>query len=103
MIPTIISTLADYAGYITSIIAFVILFVKPIREKIFGQRMVQEGQKCLLRSEMVRTYYKHLEDNELHQYEYENVCLCYKAYKELGGNSFIDHIYNEMQEWTVIQ
>jgi hypothetical protein len=26
---------------------------------------------------------------------------CYKAYKKLGGNSFIDHIYEEMETWEV--
>jgi hypothetical protein len=102
-----LETLGNYASSISCIIALIVMFVKPIREKVFGEKKreeeIREGQRCLLRSEIVRIYYRHLEDKTLHQYEYENLCLCYKAYKQLGGNSFIDHIYNEMQEWTIIQ
>ena len=39
----------------------------------------------------------------MRQYEYENLCACYVAYIQLGGNSFVKHIYEEMQEWKVIQ
>jgi hypothetical protein len=38
----------------------------------------------------------------IRQYEYENVVLLYKAYKALGGNTFVDHIYNEINEWEVV-
>ena len=100
---SLVNTLANHISDIVCILGFVAMVVKPIRERIFGNEIIKEGQKCLLRSEIVRTYYRHLQDKTLHQYEYENLCLCYKAYKQLGGNSFIDHIYNEMQEWTVVQ
>ncbi len=38
----------------------------------------------------------------IRQYEYENFTFCYKAYKSLKGNSFADHINNEIKEWEVI-
>lgn len=98
-----IEVIADLASDVTSIVALVIMLVKPIRERIFGSSIIKEGQKCLLRSEIVRTYYRHLNQKEMRQYEYENLCLCYNAYTQLGGNSFISHIYEEMQEWTVVQ
>lgn len=98
-----IEVIADLASDVTSIVALVIMLVKPIRERIFGSSIIREGQKCLLRSEIVRTYYRHLNQKEMRQYEYENLCLCYNAYTQLGGNSFVSHIYEEMQEWTVVQ
>lgn len=98
-----LKVIASYASNITCIVALIVMLIKPIRERIFGAKTVKDGQMCLLRSEIVRTYYRHLGEKKMHQYEYENLCLCYKAYKKLGGNSFIDHIYEEMQEWTIVQ
>ena len=48
------------------------------------------------------TYYKHREENTIRQYEYENFIFLYKAYKKMGGNSFIDKIYKEVQSWEVL-
>lgn len=98
-----LETMAAVAGSLTCLITFCSLAVRPVRERLFGAKEVREGQKCLLRSEIVRTYYRNLAENSLRQYEYENLTYCYKAYKQLGGNSFVDHIYEEMQDWTVIQ
>ena len=98
-----LETIASHAGDISCIVAVLMMIVKPIREKLFGDAKVKEGYKCLLRSEIVRIYYRHLEHKQLHQYEYENMCYCYKAYKELGGNSFVDHIFAEMEDWKIVQ
>lgn len=61
-----------------------------------------QGIKCLLRSKMLDTYYRHKDSGEIRQYELENFVFLYKAYKALRGNSFIDKIYNEVMEWKVI-
>lgn len=98
----LLQTMDQYSGYITGIAAAVLLFVKPIRDRIFGLDLIREGMKCLLRSDMLHIYYKHREQQTIRQYEYENFIFLYKAYKALGGNSFIDHIYNEVSEWEVI-
>ena len=94
--------LAEIAGAITGIAACICLIVKPIRNKVLGLDDVREGQMCLLRGEMLRTYYRHHDQNSIRQYEYENFLFCYKAYKALGGNSFIDKIYKEVQTWEVL-
>lgn len=60
------------------------------------------GVKCLLRSEMLRIYYRHKDTEKIRQYELENFVFLYKAYKALKGNSFIDKIYKEVMEWEVI-
>ena len=60
------------------------------------------GMKCLLRSEMLRTYYHNKDSEKIRQYEKENFVYLYKAYKALKGNSFIDDIYAEVRTWEVI-
>lgn len=95
-------TIAQYASCITTVAAAVVLLIKPIRERVLGLRSVQDGQKCLLRADMLHTYYKHREDEKIRQYEYENFILEYKAYKALGGNSFIEHVYQEVSSWDVL-
>lgn len=98
-----IGELAQFSGFLTAIAAAVALFVKPVREKLFGIREIREGNKCLLRSEMLQIYYRGKENNNtLRQYEFENFCLLYNAYKAEKGNSFIDKINKEVQEMEVI-
>lgn len=95
---------AQVSGFITAIAAAIALFVKPIRAKLFGMNEIHEGQKCLLRSEMLQIYYKGKDNGGvLRQYEFENFCLLYAAYKAEKGNSFIDKINSEVQEMEVKQ
>ena len=93
---------AELAGAVTGIAACICLLVKPVRNKVLGLNDVRDGQRCLLRSEILHTYYKYREQKVIRQYEYENAVFLYKAYKALGGNSFVDHIYCEINEWEVV-
>ena len=72
--------------------------MSPIFVAVF---LAIQGIKCLLRSEMLRTYYNNKDDKKIRQYELENFIMLYKAYKALKGNSFIDRIYNEVMTWEV--
>lgn len=94
--------IAEVAGSITGICACVCLIVRPLREKVLGLNDIRDGQRCLLRSEILHAYYKNRESRTIRQYEYENVVFLYRAYKSLGGNSFVDHIYEEVREWEVV-
>ena len=89
---TAIVALVGEIGVLLGVIVPVIISVKKIAD----------GQKCQLRSEMLRTYYRHKDDEKIRQYEYENFVYCYEAYKALKGNSFIDKIYKEVQTWEVL-
>jgi hypothetical protein len=51
---------------------------------------------------MLQIYYHNREAKQIRQYEYENFVMLYEAYKALKGNSFIDKISREVQEWEVI-
>lgn len=86
---------------LSAFVTLVMFLVKPIRERILGTKAIKEGQKCILRNDMLRTYYKHSTENQIRQYEKENFIAEYKAYKALGGNSFIDDIEKEIRTWDV--
>lgn len=90
-----LSTFLALTGELAALVAMVAPLYKNISK-------VKDGQKCQLRSEMLRIYYRHQGDERIRQYEYENFVALYYAYKALGGNSFIDKIYKEVQTWTVL-
>lgn len=89
---TTIATLITEIGILLGVVIPVIVSV----------RKVSNGTKCQLRSEMLRTYYRHRETGTIRQYEYENFVMLYEAYKALKGNSFIDRIYKEIQDWEIV-
>lgn len=89
---TTIATLITEIGVLLGVIVPVIVWIMKIAN----------GQKCQLRSEMLRIYYRNRETRVIHQYEYENFVFLYEAYKALKGNSFIDKIYKEIQEWDIV-
>lgn len=98
-----LSQLADLLGNAAGIVTAAALLIKPIRERLLGLGLIKDGIMWLLAAEIRKIYYRNLDDQRLRQYEYETVSFCYKAYKALGGNSFIKHIVEEMETWTVVQ
>ena len=98
----LLELLARYGGDICQIVTCAVLLVKPVREWLLGTEALREGQRCLLRSEIVRLYYRHAKDKQLREFEFRNLSQCYKGYQALGGNSFVEHIYREMQEWEIV-
>ena len=97
----IIVLIIEFVG-VGTVIALLKDFLKMKREQRQELQLIKEGNKCQLRSEMLRIYYHHEATKEIRQYEYENFVTLYGAYKILGGNSFIDKIYNELKNWRVI-
>lgn len=87
---------------ILTLAAEVIAFVSTLVPIIKTISKISNGTKCQLRNDMLAIYYKHCETKEIRQYEYENFVMLYEAYKSLGGNSFIDKIYNEVKTWTIV-
>lgn len=94
----LILLVTEIAGLISAL-TVVVVTVRKLTKQI---RLVADGQRCSLRSDMLRTYYKHRDDKRIRQYEFENFITSYEAYKALGGNSFIDKIHDEINEWEVI-
>ena len=91
------SEVSFWITFVTEIIGLVTIIAT------FFKRMeqVSEGNRCLLRTQMLEIYYNHSEDKKMRQYQYENFVKLYEAYKALKGNSFIDKIYSEVQTWEI--
>jgi len=81
------------------LLATELAFITPVIVSIF---LLIQGIKCLLRTEMLRTYYHNKDREKIRQFELENFIALYKAYKALKGNSFIDKIYKEVMSWEVL-
>ena len=90
-IPEIITLISEAAALLGVLAAGIVSISK-----------VMNGTKCLLRSEMLRIYYRHQDTGEIRQYEYENFVYLYEVYKKLKGNSFIDKVYGEVKKFRVI-
>lgn len=99
---TTFSTIVAIVDGIIVIAGAVALIFKPIRARLFKDKEQRDGVMCLLRSQMTTTYYRHKDTREIRQYEFENFIACYKAYKAMGGNSFVDHIKEDIDEYKII-
>lgn len=86
-----IATFITEIGVLIGVVIGIVVFFKKIAE----------GVKCLLRSKMLETYYRHQDTKTMRQYEKENFVLLYAAYKALKGNSFIDDIHAEVKTWKI--
>lgn len=93
---------AAVCGYILAIVSAAVLLIRPLRDKVLGIHDISDGVKCLLRSDMLRMYYKHQEASKIRQHERQNFEAEYAAYKALGGNSFMDDIYHDVCAWKII-
>lgn len=87
---------------IVTLISEIGVLIGVILPVIVSIRKIADGQRSLLRSEMLQIYYRNRETGIIHQYEYENFVYLYEAYKCLKGNSFIDKIYSEVKNWEII-
>lgn len=89
-------------AYIVALIGEIGVLIGVILPVIVSVRKIANGQKCQLRSDMLRIYYHNKDKKSLRQYEYENFVMLYEGYKALKGNSFIDKIYSEIKTWDVL-
>ncbi len=97
-----LSTVASACSEVAVILGLLVMLIKPLRNKLLGLDKLTDAIKCQLRHDMLHTYYRHREDHTIRQYEYEDFLYMYHGYKALGGNSFIDHVKEEVAEWEVV-
>jgi hypothetical protein len=96
-----LARVASVCSEITVILGALALLIKPLRDKILGLDKLVDALKCELRHDMLHIYYRHREDKFIRQYELEDFLYLYRGYKALRGNSFIDRIKSEIDEWEV--
>ncbi len=89
-------------AYIVALVGEIGVLLSVIIPVIVSVRKIANGQKCQLRSDMLRIYYHNKDEKRLRQFEYENFLMLYEGYKALRGNSFIDKIYAEIKTWDVM-
>lgn len=75
------------------------------RKEAERQEKQEEALKSILRTELLRIYFRRIEKGQrfLTQWESENVHRMYASYTALGGNSFVADLVNRMNEWDVVQ
>lgn len=102
---------------ITTLIAFFnlsMIVIKPFRNWILGvqkdkkkkmeeEERQNETHRCLLRDRILDIYNRHSEKGEINFFDLENVSYLYSQYKALGGNSFIDEIWHQIEQWKKVQ
>ena len=88
--------------FIATLITEIGVIIGCLAPQVVKMNKIINGQKCELRSDMLRIYYNHREEKTIRQYEYENFVELYEGYKALKGNSFIDKIYAEVKEWEIV-
>ena len=75
-----------------SILSLLLLLAKPMRERLFGLSAIRDGQKCMLRADMLAAYYKHRDEKTIRQ----NVTL------ETAGNLIIGcmkGVFEDMEQF----
>ena len=98
----ILAIITEVAEHWPAMVVEVLGLAGALVPALVAVRKVCNGQKCLMRSDMLSIYYHNRESKKIRQYEYENFVMLYEAYKALKGNSFIDKIYSEVKEWEVV-
>lgn len=106
-----IGQLTDIFQFLSLVVTTALLFIRPFREWFFGRRkkrkqeeeeenLQREVIRCLLRDAILRIYNEHSADKKLNLFDYQNLDMLHTAYKKEDGNSFVDHIWDEIQnEW----
>lgn len=62
------------------------------------ENALKDGVLCLLRAELIKYHEKYMTEGSITMHGYQNWMLMYKAYKALGGNGMIDHMYQDIEE-----
>lgn len=62
----------------------------------------KSGMKCLLRNDILNIYLKCKNEKKITIQEKQSVNKCFELYREMGGNSFVEDIVKEMNDYEVI-
>ena len=95
-----LSILAALIGYLAAIGGM----LAYLRRLWRGVRDGRDAMQCLLRSRICEIYYHHAEEPapRIREYERQDLDDLYAGYKALGGNHFVDDLYEKMRSWRVV-
>lgn len=77
-------------------------FAGEIGALLVFAKSIHRGTKCSLRNDIVEIYEQCKPKKQITKYQLETVYLSYDEYKKLKGNSFIDKIRDEIEEFEII-
>lgn len=85
------------------ITTFVGMTIGYLIKQFTQYKSMKSAIKGLLRAQMVNVYYEYQPQKKTSHYIKEAWLMNYEAYKELGGNSFIDTLKEDVEDWEVIK
>lgn len=95
----ILKTILTIIGFIiTGVLGYLSAKVKEYKQKDTQQ---QKALMCLLRSSITSKYYVYKEIGSIPYYEKENIDKMHEQYKDMGGNSYVDIIVDEINKLPV--
>ncbi len=60
----------------------------------------QKSQLSIFRDDITRMYFKYLEDKQVPFYARKDMVQLYETYTDMGGNSYVKTIYDELMSWV---
>ena len=75
---------------------------QEVNERITEYRQETRAiNKSELRHSITQIYFENKDEKKLDMRTKEDLCSLFKAYSEIGGNSFAHELYEEMMTWDV--
>ena len=91
----IINFIKDYWVLIT-------FFFGEIGVLIAFVNSIHKGIKCTLRNDIVEIYEDCKVKREITKFQYETACLSYQEYRRLKGNSFVEKLMKELEDFKIV-
>lgn len=63
--------------------------------------ILQKNQRASIRHEITTVYYQYYEKKKIPPNIKQDMCFLFEAYTNLGGNSYIHELYEEMKNWEI--
>lgn len=94
--------LKDILDFLKEYWVLIMFFTGEIGALIVFVKSIHRGTRCSLRNDIVEIYEQCKPTKTITKYQLETACLSYKEYKRLKGNSFIDIIMGEIEDFEII-
>lgn len=96
MVDTILKSVITYV--VPALLGFLIAKLSNYKKK---NDSLKDGLKTLLQSNITNTYFYYEQFEKIPDYVYRNNLNEFKAYKELGGNDYVESIMTKMANWEI--
>ena len=96
MLEQIIKAIISYV--VPALLGFLIAKVSNYKKK---NDSLKNAIMTMLQSNISNTYFLYDEVKAMPDYLYRNTLNEFKAYKQLGGNEYVDNIMDKMQHWEI--